>query len=98
MDKKIIYISGKITGTSDFVERFASAEDSIKRLLPGADVINPVKICSHIKDGSAWSEYMKVCLQALKGCTHIKMMKGWQDSKGACVEKIMAEEYGLIFI
>lgn len=48
MKNKIrVYISGKITGTDDYIERFQEAEKRINDLMD-VDVINPAKICSMI--------------------------------------------------
>ena len=56
--KRTIYISGKITGTTDFVERFARAESHLK--LQGWRVINPVKKCRHMNpNATEWHHYMR---------------------------------------
>ena len=49
---KTIYISGKITGTDDFKERFAAAESKLK--LQGWRVISPVKKCAHMSKDTPW--------------------------------------------
>lgn len=37
----MVYISGKITGTKDYLERFETVEHDL--ILQGYDVINPAK-------------------------------------------------------
>ena len=41
-----VYISGAITGTTDYMERFASIESKLLSL--GYEVVNPSTILSHI--------------------------------------------------
>ena len=31
--KKVIYVSGKITGTSDYTDRFSAAEDRLNQMV-----------------------------------------------------------------
>lgn len=88
-----IYISGKITGTTDYEKRFAKATDKFRN--KGYYTVNPVEVCSHIKEGSAWETYMRECIKALCDCTHIYMMHGWHDSKGAIEELKIAKMLGL---
>lgn len=79
-----IYISGKITGTTDYMERFAAAEE--KLVAEGHTPINPAKVNSNLPEGTTWAEYMDVSLVLLGMCTAIYMLKGWEDSRGARVE------------
>ena len=39
--KKVIYVSGKITGTSDYADRFSAVEDRL--IAEGYEVLNPVR-------------------------------------------------------
>ena len=41
MKKKVIYVSGKITGTSDYADRFSAVEDRL--IAEGYEVLNPVR-------------------------------------------------------
>lgn len=95
----IIYISGKITGTTDYEQRFAEAEKEISILFPFAKIVNPVKLCSGLNpDISTWFDYMDKCIKELKYCTHIRMIDGWQESRGALVEYYLAKERLLLFV
>lgn len=90
-----IYISGPITGTSDYRERFEAAEAIIRTKYPGITVVNPVKETADIPDGSSWETYMKACLKILTDRDFIYMLDGWTDSRGAILEHHVAMELGL---
>jgi hypothetical protein len=92
----MIYISGKITGTSDYIERFAEAEKRLKKC--GEEVINPAKTCATLPPSLSWQDYMAVAITLLERCDTIYMMAGWEDSKGAVLEHEKAEELGKLII
>lgn len=79
-----IYISGAITGTTDYMERFENAENKLKEL--GYDVINPAKINSFLPTDTTWKQYMEVDYKLLDVCDSIYMLSGWENSKGANAE------------
>lgn len=91
-----IYISGQITGTTDFMERFERAEQKLARM--GFDVCNPAKELAHFPDGTPWRTFMAECLRMLLLCDGIYMLKGWQFSKGAMIEHDVALKCGLTFM
>lgn len=76
-----VYISGQITGTNDFMERFKEAEDRLAS--GGMSVINPAHANSYMPEDTTHEEYMKVSFCLLDMCDAIYMMDGWEDSKGA---------------
>jgi hypothetical protein len=78
-----IYISGKITGTIDYIQRFESAEKALSKYYT---VINPAKVHAQLPKETAWEEYMKMSMCMLEMCNAIYMLKGWKDSKGARLE------------
>lgn len=81
-----IYISGKITGTSDYMDRFAKAEKALKA--KGWEVVNPAK--ADLPQNLPWEEYMKHDVKLLAGCDAIYMLDGWRQSRGACLERELA--------
>ena len=67
-----IYISGAITGTDDYMERFAKAEKELTE--QGYSVINPAKVNAQLPEDTSYEEYMKMSF-----C----MLKDWEKSCGA---------------
>lgn len=76
-----VYISGAITGTSDYMARFAAAEKHLTSM--GHKVFNPARINSQLPDGTSYEEYMSVSLCLLDLCSAIYMLDGWNESRGA---------------
>lgn len=76
-----VYISGKITGTDDYMERFAEVEE--KLINDGYSVINPASVNSMMPEDTSYEEYMKMSLTMLGMCDAIYMMDGWENSCGA---------------
>ncbi len=79
-----IYISGPVTGTIGYVERFAAAEAQLKAA--GHEVVNPVKILSRMPAGTTHNQYMKLSLDLMDMCDTVLMLQGWRHSKGASIE------------
>lgn len=93
MAKKIrVYISGPITGTTDYMERFEAAE---KCLNGEYSVINPAKVNSNMPEDTTHEEYMKISICMLSMYFAIYMLKGWQNSPGACEEHLYALKHGI---
>lgn len=91
-----IYISGAITGTDDFMERFQKAEEKLKEA--GHMVYNPARANSYMPDGTSYEEYMKVSFCLLDLADTIYMLEGWENSKGARRELEYAKEKGKAII
>lgn len=79
--QNVIYISGAITGTSDYMVSFETAENYLKAL--GYRVINPVKINANMPENTGYEDYMKISMCLLDMCDSVYMLKGWQKSAGA---------------
>ena len=91
-----VYISGAITGTNDYRERFARAEDELRG--KGYTPVNPVKISDVITDmmpDATHDDYMAIDLALLSRCDAIYQMYGWINSKGAVMEHDLANDLGL---
>lgn len=82
-----IYISGPITGTTDYMERFAAAEDYLMK--EGYVCINPAKVNAGLPSDTTHEEYMKTSICMLHMCDAIYMLEGWQQSEG-CAEELSA--------
>ena len=79
-----VYISGPITGTDDYMERFTKAEYDLRR--KGYEVINPAAVNQNLPASTTWEQYMEMSLCMLKMCNAIYMLKGWRKSAGAALE------------
>lgn len=76
-----VYISGKITGTNDYLQRFATAEKELKD--QGYQVVNPAYEGTKLPENATYDDYMKLSFALLKGCDVIYMLNGWKESPGA---------------
>ena len=85
-----IYISGPITGTDDYTERFAKAE----RMLTdkGYSAVNPAYI--KLPKDASWHDYMAVSLAMLIISDGVYLLSGWNQSKGASIEYAVASAAG----
>lgn len=95
MKERRIYISGAISGTNDYMERFADAEKELENFW---SVINPARINSNMPDDTQYEEYMKLSTCLLDMCDAIYMLNGWQQSCGANREYGYALAKGLKII
>ena len=100
--QKTIYISGKITGTDDYENRFAIAEKKLKS--DGYEVLNPVRTGKWLERYLApklptWVEYMKQDIKSMMAADCIYMLKGYRESKGARLELFLAKtlKYEIIY-
>ena len=88
MDKKVIYLSGKVTGL-DFdqtVAKFLQTERWLKYY--GFAVINPMK---RIPVGTNWTQAMLICMDDVKRSDAVLLLHDWIDSDGAALEKKCAD-------
>ncbi len=98
------YISGPITGVTDWKEKFEQTEKwVVKNIDPhikspriiGADLEMEL---GKTEEQIPWEEYMRADLRELTYCDTIYAMKGWEDSKGAVIEVQLAYALGLRII
>lgn len=76
-----IYISGVITGTDDYMERFAKEEKELTE--QGYSVVNPAKVNAQLPEDTTYEEYMKMCFCMIDMCDSIYMLNNWDKSCGA---------------
>jgi hypothetical protein len=89
-----VYISGPITGTNDYMERFDRvALDVFGRY--DCTVINPAYINSMLPNDTTHAEYMRTSIAMLSMCDTIYMMRGWENSKGCKIEYAYAKKNGI---
>lgn len=89
--QSIVYISGAISGTTDYLERFEKAETELKS--KGYTVINPARINSFLPITTSWEQYMEIDYKILDICDTIYMLDGWENSRGAKAEYDYAIEH-----
>ena len=95
-DKIRIYISGAITGTDNYIERFARAER--KLIEQSYEAVNPAQMLSLLPISTTHKEYMVVSYALMDICDAIYLMNGWKNSKGATMEYDYALEKGLTIL
>lgn len=82
-----IYISGAITGYSQYKIKFRKAKRELEA--KGYSVINPAEF--ELPEGATWEDYMKHDLADLLKCDAIYMLNNWRQSRGAMVEHNLAQ-------
>lgn len=80
---KRVYLAGPISGTTDYVERFAEAKKVVEQLNKDLEVVNPVEDAPL---NASYREYINLGLAKLMTCDFICMLRGYEDSKGARAE------------
>lgn len=83
--KKVYYIAGKISGESNYEEKFAKAEAEIIKM--GGVALNP----AIIPEGLDKKKYLPICLDMIDCADCVYMLSNWRESGGAKIE----HEYGV---
>lgn len=76
-----VYISGAITGTDDYLQRFKEAEERLAK--EGLIPYNPATVNSMLPQETTYEEYMKMSFALLDLCEAIYLLPGWEKSLGA---------------
>lgn len=79
--RKVVFISGPMTGLPDFNRAAFNAEAELLAAL-GFIVLNPAVF----PDGLEHGQYMAMCLPMLEQADTIMLLEGWENSKGAVIE------------
>ena len=87
-----VFISGPITGTEDYIDRFLKAELELTQ--KGYTVVNPAGVLAQLPVAFRWGTCMSITLALLEECDSIYMLKDWEHSKGAQIEHTFAAGIG----
>ena len=82
-----VYISGKITGDADYIQKFKTAQNILESA--GYEVFNPAE---QEDTGKSWTWYMRKDIAGLMECDAIFLLKDWKESKGARLEAYIASQ------
>jgi len=85
-NKKIIYISGPITGVKNYWLAFEKAEEQLSDYI----VLSP----SRLPMGMSNAQYMRIDLAQIDTADVVYFLKGWENSKGARLEHAYCEYIG----
>lgn len=96
MNKKRIYIAGRITGLSSNEAQLNFERGCSKIYEMNAIPLNPYNI--YLGNKGTWKDYMSICIPMLFACDEIYMLNNWKESKGACIEHALAEGAGMNII
>ena len=90
-----LYLSGAITGTDDYIDRFSMAEKSLEA---EHTIINPAKVNAQLPSDTNYEDYMKMSFCMLDMCDGIYLLKGWEKSCGSNRELGYAMAKGKIIL
>lgn len=79
-----LYISGPITGTDDYMERFAVAQKELED--EGWSVVNPALVNSNLPKDTEWEDYMRMAVCMIDMCETVYFLDGWKESRDANIE------------
>ena len=89
MQKKTVYIAGKITGDPFYRSKFYEAQKKLEE--GGFIVVNPALLPS---EGFTWEAYMRMTGAMLKECSAACFLPDWTESRGAKYEYGEAVAHG----
>ena len=81
MQKKTVYIAGKITGDPFYRSKFYEAQKKLEE--GGFIVVNPALLPS---EGFTWEAYMRMAGAMLNECAEVCFLPDWTESRGAKYE------------
>ena len=86
--KKVVFISGPITGVPRYYEAFEKAEDDLTAL--GYIPLSPSRLPQEMTN----EQYARICLAMIDSADAVLSLPGWDESKGASVEAHYAHYTG----
>lgn len=90
-----LYLSGAITGTDDYMDRFSMAEKSLEA---EHTIINPANVNAQLPSDTNYEDYMKMSFCMIDMCDGIYLLKGWEKSCGSNRELGYAMAKGKIIL
>ena len=92
MEKRRVYISGKISGLDNhYVQlKFAACAESLKSV--GYEPVTPLK--NGLPPSASWKEHMRADIALLKTCDYIYLQRDFIKSRGAMIELFLAIRWG----
>ena len=92
MEKRRVYISGKISGLdyNYVLLKFAACAESLKSV--GYEPVNPLK--NGLSPSDSWKEHMRADIALLKTCDYIYLQRDFIMSRGAMIELFLAIRWG----
>ena len=80
MNKKVVYIAGRITGVPEYWKPFEKAEDELSAL--GFIPLTPTRLPWNLDNDKA----IKICLSMIDAADAVYFLDGWDRSVGAQLE------------
>lgn len=81
MQKKTVYLAGKITGDPLYRSKFYEAQKKLEE--GGFIIVNPALLPS---EGFTWEAYMRMAGAMLNECAEVCFLPDWTESRGAKYE------------
>lgn len=101
-----IYLSGKISGDPNYLEKFAVVTNVLRTAYPAARIFNPAwefleiskKLKESISEEAGHEILVDTCLKIMEYYEAIAIMPDWNDSAGAITELKTAMKSGMKII
>ncbi len=84
-NKKVVFISGPITGVERYWEPFERAEENLQA--DGFIALSP----AHLPLVMAHERYMRICFSMIESADAVLFLPGWSKSKGSQLEYYFCE-------